>query len=59
MKDVSYLENPSVQTTVNLPFPLYLKIVKVAQNEGVSFAEIVRRLVKKEFEKGEPEQGTT
>ena len=47
------VENPygsrGVQTSVNLPFTLYIQVIQKAETEGVSLAEIVRRAVKKEF----------
>ena len=50
LEDVSYLRTRGIQTSITLPFGLYLQIIERAKAEGISLAEIVRRAVKKELE---------
>jgi hypothetical protein len=49
LENVSYPINRGIQTSITLPYGIYLKIIEQAKAEGVSFAEIIRRAVKKEL----------
>lgn len=50
LEDVSYPLKRGIQTSITLPYGLYLQTIEQAKAEGVSFSEIVRRAVKKELE---------
>jgi len=43
------LKKQSIQTTLTLPVPLYLKLTTTAENKGLSNSAVVRKALNKYF----------
>jgi len=44
------LKTQSIQTTLTLPVPLYLKLTTTAENKGLSMSAVVRQALNKYFQ---------